>query len=155
MAGRKPIEIDLAEVERLAGLGLTEQQICDCIGISHETLRIRKRDSLQFLQALKRGKSKTLSQVSNWLHELCAEKNLGALIWFEKTRAGFSERVTLEGNQNKPIVLAAAGTGGGSNPIAAFAPRSVGDRNLLGEGEDDSSGSPLGEDGAGCGEGFC
>jgi hypothetical protein len=151
MRGRKPIPIDLAEVERLAGLGLSEQQICLAMGFSDETLRHRKRDSLAFLEALQRGKACTLAQVSNWLYELCAEKNLGALIWFEKTRAGFTERVTLEGNEAKPIVLAAGGSG---NSLATFAPGPVDDSYLIGEGEDNSSRPPLGEDGARSGDGI-
>jgi hypothetical protein len=145
MAGRKRIEIDLREVERLGGLGLSEQQICDSLGISDETLLRRKRSNVELVEALKRGKAKANSQVANWLYELCAEKNLGALIWFEKTRAGFTEKVTLEGNQEKPIVLVA---GGNQSPIAAFAPGPVGDSNLIGEGEDDSSGTPVGENGS-------
>lgn len=151
MAGRKRIEIDIDEVERLAGLGLSEAQICDCIGISNDTLTLRKRQYPEFTEALRRGKSRTISQVSNWLYELCAEKNLGALIWFEKTRAGFTEKVTLEGNQEKPIVLVA---GGNQSPIAAFAPGPVGDSNLIGEGEDDSSGTPMGENGPGRSDGL-
>jgi hypothetical protein len=147
MAGRKPIVIDLDEVERLAGLGLSEAQICDCIGISNDTLTLRKKQYPQFTEALKRGKSRTLSQVSNWLYELCAEKNLGALIWYEKTRAGFTEKLTLEGNQEKPIVLTAV-TNGSPNSLATFAPGPVGDSNLIGEGEDDCSRPPLGQNGS-------
>jgi hypothetical protein len=151
MPGRKPIPIDLAEVERLAGLGLSEAQICSCIGISTDTLLNRKRQSAVFSEALKRGRDRTLAQVSNWLYELCAEKNLGAIVWFEKTRAGFTERVTLEGNEAKPIVLAA---GGSSNSLATFAPGPVGDSHLIGEGEDDSSRPPLGEDSSRSGDGI-
>jgi hypothetical protein len=146
MRGRKPIVIDLAEVERLAGLGLSEAQICNCIGIHVDTLAHRKRQSSIFSEALKRGRDRALAQVSNWLYELCAEKNLGALIWYEKTRGGFSEKLTLEGNQEKPNVLAAGGSG---NSLATFAPGPVGDSNQLSEGEDDSSGPKVGQNGTG------
>jgi hypothetical protein len=147
MAGRKRIEIDLDEVERLGGLGLSEQQICKCMGFSDETLLRRKRVSVEFVEALQRGKARAVAQVSNWLYELCAEKNLGALIWYEKTRAGFTEKLTLEGNQEKPIVLTAAANGS-ANSLATFAPGPVGDSNLIGEGEDDSSRPPLGQNGS-------
>src|SRR5262245_2988216 len=125
MAGRKPIEINLREVERLGGLGLNEQQICDHLGISNRTLERRKING-DFVEALKRGEQRANSQVANWLFKNCKQGNVTAQIWWEKTRAGFSEKLTLEGNQEKPIVLAAVDR---PDSITSFAPGSVGDRN--------------------------
>lgn len=95
MAGGRPtIEIDLAEVERLASEGHTQEGIAINLGISIATLQRRKATIDSFEQAIKRGQDKCHSEVSNWLHDLCKTKNLGAIIWYEKTRRGLKEPVT-------------------------------------------------------------
>ena len=138
MAGRKRIEIDLREVERLGGLGLSESQICDSLGISDETLRKRKNESLDFLAALKRGKAKANGQVANWLFKNCRQGNVTAQIWWEKTRAGHTDKIELSGSTDKPLF----------NPdtVAAFAAGPK--RDLLASGDGESTGDwpPLGED---------
>jgi DNA invertase Pin-like site-specific DNA recombinase len=101
MAGRKPIEINLAEVERLAGLGLTEAEICTSLGISQRTLERRKAESGIFGEALKKGKTATQVVVANKLVELCKKGNLGAIIWWEKTRLGYSETIKQEQTINE------------------------------------------------------
>jgi hypothetical protein len=96
VAGRKPLEIDLDHVEHLAGLGLSEAAICASLGISQGTLTRRKRDSDQFDQALKRGKAHAHAQVAAVLFDKALEGDVGAIVWWEKTRAGLSDRVTQE-----------------------------------------------------------
>jgi len=92
--GRKRKEIDIAEVERLAGIGLTDIQICYSLGVSDETLRRRKIESVEFVEAIKRGKAAALNIVSSKLMELCNEGNLGAIVWYDKTRARLTEAPT-------------------------------------------------------------
>lgn len=87
------IEIDLDKVEALAGQGLTNSEICLCLGISEKTLYNRKQESTAFTDAIKRGKASAASIVSNKLFDLVKEGELGAIIWYEKTRRGLSERV--------------------------------------------------------------
>ena len=54
--GSKPrFDPDLKEVERLASRGLSQAQICDCMGFSEKTLYKYKRLGGDFAQALKRG----------------------------------------------------------------------------------------------------
>jgi hypothetical protein len=91
----KKIELDIAKIEELAGQGLTEQEICLCIGISRTTLYRRKRDASAVAEAIERGKAKAHAVVANALFELCKERNLGAIVWFEKSRCGMSEDVEL------------------------------------------------------------
>lgn len=100
--GRKPIEIDLGEVERLAGLGLTDTEICASLSISDETLRTRRRDSLAFLEAIKRGKAIAGGKVANKLFEQCLRGNVGAIVWYEKTRRGLREATDITSG-GKPI----------------------------------------------------
>lgn len=88
---RKPIEIDLKEVERLAGRGLTEAEICLSLGISHATLSRRKRDSEQFAAALKKGRMAANVTVANSLFEEAKNGNVTACIFWLKARAGWKE----------------------------------------------------------------
>ena len=67
------------------------------------------------------GKSKTMAEVSNALYELCRKGNVTAIIWFEKTRFGFSDHVTLSGDQENPLMVATR------DSVAGFAPGSVAD----------------------------
>lgn len=128
MAGRKRIAINLRKVERLGGLGLSERQICDALGISDETLRRRKIDSVDFVAALKRGKARACGNVANWLYEQCRQGNTTAQIWWEKTRSGFSDKVQISGDPDNPLLVATRDT------IAGFAPRPMGDSEESGEG---------------------
>jgi hypothetical protein len=138
MAGRKPIEIDLAKVERLAGLGLSERQICDSLGISEATLGRRKHFD-DFEGALKKGKARAIANVANRLYELCKEGNTTAIIWFEKTRSGFSDHLTLSGDPENPLLVATR------DSVAGFAPGSVGDSTPSGADSDTRSRPPLGQ----------
>jgi hypothetical protein len=138
MSVRKRIEIDLAEVERLAGLGLSEKQICESLGFSVRTIERRKADE-NFRAALNKGKSRAIAKVANWLYELCAEKNLGAIVWYEKTRSGFSDHLTLSGDQENPLLVATR------DSVAGFAPGSVGDSASSGADSDPRSRPALGQ----------
>jgi hypothetical protein len=142
MAGRKLNEIDLAEVERLSGLGLTEKQIYESIGIGMRTFYRRKADDEAFQVALKKGKSKAIAVVSNALFELCKEKNVTAIIWYEKTRAGFSDHLTLSGDAENPLMVATR------DSIAGFAPGSVGDSTPSGTDSGARSRETVGQNGS-------
>ncbi len=93
--GRKRISVDLSEVERLAGLGLTQEELCANLGISVDTLENRIKENSDFSDAIKRGKANSAEIVSNKLFELCKKGNLGAIIWYEKTRRGLSDRLNV------------------------------------------------------------
>lgn len=93
---REKIEIDLEEVERLAALGLSQADICAEIGISEDTLGRRKKDSADFADALKRGKASAKKEISNKLFELARGGDLGAIIWIEKSRFGYSDKMKLD-----------------------------------------------------------
>lgn len=93
MAGKK-IEINISRVEELAAQGLTQVEICLCLGISEDTLTRRKHDLADLAAAINRGRAKAASEVANVLYlKATKDKDLGAIIWWEKTRRGLSDRV--------------------------------------------------------------
>jgi hypothetical protein len=105
MAIRYNKPVDLKQVEALAGVGLNEEQICHILGITTRTLLRRKKDNVEFVEALKRGRSRAAGIVSNKLFDMAREGNLGAIVWWEKTRRGFSDRVVqeIQGNGASPL----------------------------------------------------
>lgn len=107
--GRKAIQFDLTEVEKLASHGLTERQIYLCLGISHETFYKNKRINIEFTEALEKGKATGLALVSNALFENALEGNTTAQIFYMKCRGDFGQwpdrrEITGPGGQAIPIL---------------------------------------------------
>ena len=96
MKTKPKIEIDLAEVERLASLGLTQEQIAAGIGISETTLRNRKKENADFADAIKRGQAKGIGSVANVLYEKAMSGDVASLIFYLKARGGWKETVRNE-----------------------------------------------------------
>ena len=94
--GRKKIEIDLFEVERLAGLGLSEEQIGLALGVSQSTITRRKLDTDDFGDAIKKGRAAGVQHVVNRLREAIDAGNITATLFFLKCRAGWTEQAALE-----------------------------------------------------------
>lgn len=90
MAAR--IEIDLNEVERLAALGLTQEQIAASLGISARTLDNRKKESAEFADAIKAGQAQGISEIANALWQNAKGGNVTAQIFFLKARAKWKDR---------------------------------------------------------------
>ena len=88
--GRKPkIQVDdvtLKKVETLAAQGLTEKQIYQSMGVSHDTFYRCKREKPELSDALKRGQSKGIAVVTNALFTKCREGNIAAMIFYLKNR---------------------------------------------------------------------
>ena len=94
---RAKIELDLKQIEALAGRGLTQEEICYSLGISRDTLDRRKKDSAVFAESIKRGRAQSHAVIANALYELAKGGNLGAIVWYEKTRCGLTEdRILLD-----------------------------------------------------------
>lgn len=95
--GRKPAEIDIAKLRQAAADGLTLAEAAAKLGIGSATLsrHMAKNDKID--AAIKEGRHRADAEVSSRLMALVKAKNLGAVIWWEKTRKGYSERISLEG----------------------------------------------------------
>lgn len=94
--GRKKIELDLGEVERLAGLGLSEEQIGQALGVSQATITRRKQDTDDFADAIKKGRAAGIAHVTNQLREQIDNGNVTATLFFLKCKAGWTEQAEIE-----------------------------------------------------------
>ena len=74
-SGRKPIKIDLEQVENLASRGLGTTQIARALGVSWNTIDRNRKRSEDFEESIKKGKARGLAQVTNALFESATEKN--------------------------------------------------------------------------------
>lgn len=90
---RPRIDIDIDRVANLAGRGLSQVEICLVLGISEDTLSRRKANSAAFADAIKRGRAVAADEVANKLYEMAKSGDLGAIVWWEKTRRGLSDKV--------------------------------------------------------------
>jgi hypothetical protein len=104
-AGRKPIPLDLKQVEAFAGLGLTEKQICECLGIGIETLRRRRNGSKDFAEALKKGKALGIAHVTNKLLANINDQKEASIMFWLKCNAGWKETQILEHSGKVTLIL--------------------------------------------------
>jgi predicted DNA-binding protein (UPF0251 family) len=99
------IEINAAQVEALAARGLTEQQICDSLGISRTTLHARRRESAQIEQAITKGRAQGIAIATNKLFELIKNGHPPSIYFFLKCKGGWKETQVQEitGKDGGPI----------------------------------------------------
>jgi hypothetical protein len=98
-AGRKPINLDHNEIERLAGMGLNERQICASLGINPSTLT-RKKHIKSIKHALEKGRASAIAKVSSQLFNNAMEGKETSAIFFLKNRDpdNWKDRNILETN---------------------------------------------------------
>lgn len=82
----------LQQIETLAGYGLTLAQIAAVIGTSEATLKRNKLEEASVLSALEAGRAKAQGIVGKSLFERARAGDVGAIRWWEMTRANRSER---------------------------------------------------------------
>lgn len=106
---RPRTEIDISKVEEYAAQGLTQVEICLCLGISERTLRNHKQVDSVLADAIKRGRAKATSEIANRLYQMAIGGDLGAIIWWEKTRCGRTDKVAHEvtGKDGGPVEITA------------------------------------------------
>ena len=103
------VEIDPNKVESLASQGLTAKQIAHCLGIGRTTLYNHKNKNVNIRDAIKRGRAKGLSDVSNALFECATDGNVTAQIFYLKNRSPeeWRDRREISGPDGKAIPIQA------------------------------------------------
>ena len=85
MPKRSRIQITKEKIQRtrkLAGLGLSNDQIAECLDMSRSTFYKCIQKKTDFRDSLKRGRSKAVMEVSNALHDSAQTGNVKVQIYF-------------------------------------------------------------------------
>ena len=89
MPKRSRIQITEKKIQRtgkLAGLGLSNDQIAECLDMSRSSFYKCMQKNADFRDSLERGRSKAVMEVSNALHESARAGNVKAQIYFLRCR---------------------------------------------------------------------
>ena len=100
------IQIDIKQVERLAALGDSLEEIAESLGISVKTLSRRRAEMSELSEAIKRGRRKGLAIVENTLFKMATSgENTAATIFYLKARAGqkWSDKQQIDVTSSAPI----------------------------------------------------
>ena len=81
---------ELADLERLAGLGLTQAQIADWFGFSKRTLAYRLKEE-PAVAAYKKGRARALEKVTGKLWQNIEKGDSASIFFYLKTQAGWRE----------------------------------------------------------------
>lgn len=89
-AGRKPVRIDLEELEKLCVLQCTDQEIAGFFGVNVRTIE-RRRKHPRFAVAMERGHSKGRISLRRYLWRLAAGDSAAAAIFLAKNVLGLKD----------------------------------------------------------------
>src|SRR5216110_2194593 len=106
-AGRRGLHIDLVQLEKLAALECTDQEIAAWFGVSQATIARRRRDSA-FAEVIERGRARGRISVRRAQMKLLASGNASMAIWLGRQLLGQRDVITTEhtGSGGEPIQLA-------------------------------------------------
>jgi hypothetical protein len=108
MAKKRPIDLD--EVKKLAGLGLTEAEISYNLGFSPTYFNERKFKEPEIAEAIKAGRAKANAFVVSQLMNQVKTGNTTAMIFYLKCRAGWRDqpdRLEISGPNGGPMAVTA------------------------------------------------
>jgi hypothetical protein len=106
-AGRKPVHIDLVELEKLCALQCTDEEIAHFMGVSTRTIENRRKQP-KFAEVMKRGRAKGRISVRRAQMRLLEGGNSTMGVWLGKQLLGQRDIVTTEltGTEGGPIAVA-------------------------------------------------
>jgi len=96
---RKPIALDLKQVERLAEIGCTDQEIAHVLGVSEAHVQRRARE------ALNKGRAQLRQSLRRKQIELAKKGSVPMLIWLGKQYLGQRDRQDVSYSKEKLKVV--------------------------------------------------
>ncbi len=103
-AGRRAVNINLVELEKLCGLQCTDAEVASFFKVSTRTIERRKKQPA-FADAMERGRAGGRLSVRRMLFGQAAKGNVAAAIFLSKNLLGYKDFVTneLSGPNGNPI----------------------------------------------------
>lgn len=103
-AGRKRVNIDLIELEKLASLQCTDEEMAAFFGVSTRTIENRRKQS-EYAEAMRRGKAKGRISVRRAQMKLVEAGNATMGVWLGKQLLGQRDvtPVELSGPTGRPV----------------------------------------------------
>jgi len=99
----------LKKIEQLAGLGLTQTQIIDALGMGKTLFYDEKTQNKELVDAIKRGKAAGIATVASKLMAKVQNMDTSSIIFYLKCQAGWRDTQELElsanGNNKLEIVI--------------------------------------------------
>ena len=83
---------NIATIKAMAGYGLSKETIAGALGISRQTMYKRAKEDERIDQAIEQGRAISEGQVSGALFNEAIRGNISAIIWYEKTRTGRTDK---------------------------------------------------------------
>ena len=104
--GRPRLEFDLRQVEELARIGCTEEDMAAVLGISVDTIQRRKRTCPEFCGVIEKGRASLRNSLRRLQVKKALEGNTTMLIWLGKQLLGQSDRqrAELTGAGGEPLL---------------------------------------------------
>ncbi len=96
---KQPIQLsekEIGQIRTMAGMGLSIQKIALILGLSEATFYRKKKLIPEVQAAYETGLAQAEYTISKTLYSMATnDKNLTAIIWWEKTRFGRSEKAEI------------------------------------------------------------
>ena len=107
-SGRKPININVQDVEKLAALQCTDEDMAACFHVNLRTFE-RRRKQRAFAEAIERGRALGRVSLRRRLFELAKKGNVAAAIFLAKNLLGYRDAIRNEhsGPDGGPIPIEA------------------------------------------------
>ena len=105
-AGRKPVQIDLIELEKLCSIHCTDEDLAAVFGVSVRTIENRKKKS-EFAAAMNRGKAKGRLSIRRHQFKLMEKGDPSMTKWLGKVVLGQRDvtPVELSGPNGSPLKI--------------------------------------------------
>jgi len=94
--GRPRLQLDLRQVEELARIACTEEDMAAVLGVSVDTIQRRKRTSAEFRGVIEKGRASLRNSLRRLQVKKALEGNTTMLIWLGKQLLGQSDRQSAE-----------------------------------------------------------
>src|ERR1017187_5831407 len=101
-AGRKPIPIDLKELEILCSLQSSDEEIAAWLGVSLRTIQYRRKQ-VKFAEVMRRGKARGCVNIRRAQMKLLDAGNPTVAVWPGKVLLGQKDTMQITGANGGPI----------------------------------------------------